>query len=415
MAFRDDREALLARIAALESELAQAAGPARKEALEQLHALAKQVADATAELDQQRDVLGELGSRLDEVRATLGGRAPEAPRPKRPVVMLAIGSAILLATGVALYLARAPVETEGDPVPAPPPPAPPSVPEPPERPLAKCPEVIGPAIGEARGEITVDNPFGAVGPAGSCLEGRAVAIPGSVTKLADVRFDAAPLTTFASCSLAVTHQPALGPPGAAERSTGFGVRWRGRFRTARSGEHRFALTSDDGSRLIVDGTAVVDNDGLHSRDTREGVIDLPAGDHAIEIAYFQGPDHVGLELDVSPPGCGPSPFALGTTIACPPGAFARPGRCTYEGFTPPAHAGEYCGYLADGYFGYGWPLAGPDRDHVCPRGMERADNPVDGPAYCVVREVVVPAGFRAVAECETLREGKIGYRVERAP
>jgi hypothetical protein len=195
----------------------------------------------------------------------------------------------------------------------------------------------------------------------------------------------------------------------------FAVRWRGRFHTTRSGSHRFALTSDDGARLTVDGQLVVNDDGLHSRETREGFVELEPRDHAIEVTYFQGPDYVGLELDVSPPGCGPSPFALGTTISCPPGAIARPGSCTYVGFTPPPQSGEYCGYLAAGYFGYGWPLDDGNRDHACPRGMERADNPGVGPAYCLVREVVVPPGFRAVAECETLREGKIGYRVERVP
>ena len=42
----------------------------------------------------------------------------------------------------------------------------------------------------------------------------------------------------------------------------FAVRYTGEFDVARAGSHTFHLTSDDGSRLYIDGQLVIDNDGM---------------------------------------------------------------------------------------------------------------------------------------------------------
>jgi len=48
----------------------------------------------------------------------------------------------------------------------------------------------------------------------------------------------------------------------------------------------FALESDDGSRLLVAGRPVVDNDGLHGPAEERGAIPLTAGRHALRVEWF---------------------------------------------------------------------------------------------------------------------------------
>lgn len=70
----------------------------------------------------------------------------------------------------------------------------------------------------------------------------------------------------------------------------------------RDGAWQFRTTSDDGSRLFIDGDRVVDNDGAHAAISRSGYRRLAAGLHAIRIEYFDqgGPDE--LKLYFSGPG-----------------------------------------------------------------------------------------------------------------
>ncbi len=75
--FRDDREALLARLAALETELARGGGTEERAALgKRLDELSAAVRTATERLDLDRGALGDLGARLDALRGDLGGAAP---------------------------------------------------------------------------------------------------------------------------------------------------------------------------------------------------------------------------------------------------------------------------------------------------------------------------------------------------
>jgi len=50
--------------------------------------------------------------------------------------------------------------------------------------------------------------------------------------------------------------------------------------------YRFLLTSDDGSRLSIDGRLVIDNDGLHGSQTGSGEIALAAGRHELTVEWF---------------------------------------------------------------------------------------------------------------------------------
>ena len=67
----------------------------------------------------------------------------------------------------------------------------------------------------------------------------------------------------------------------------FYIRWTGKIRIPQDGKYSFFLTSDDGSRLIIDGQQVVDNGGLHAAEEKSGEVELKSGDHDLKIEFFQ--------------------------------------------------------------------------------------------------------------------------------
>ena len=66
-----------------------------------------------------------------------------------------------------------------------------------------------------------------------------------------------------------------------------GAKFTGYLYVPIEGNYKFALTSDDGSRLYIDGIEVLMNDGLHSAKTIENTINLSAGFHKIKCEYFE--------------------------------------------------------------------------------------------------------------------------------
>src|SRR5215470_648341 len=94
-----------------------------------------------------------------------------------------------------------------------------------------------------------------------------------------------------------------GFPGVTDRFEWFAIDYRGRFWIAKSGTYRFALASDDGSILYIDGKKVIHNDGTHPVMEKFSKTRLKAGAHEIRVSYFQGPRfHVALVLRVAGPG-----------------------------------------------------------------------------------------------------------------
>jgi plastocyanin len=68
----------------------------------------------------------------------------------------------------------------------------------------------------------------------------------------------------------------------------FGIRWDGRVEAPADGFYLFTMSSDDGSRLFVDGKAVIENDGIHSGgDLKVGRVKLPKGPHTVRVDYFE--------------------------------------------------------------------------------------------------------------------------------
>jgi PA14 domain-containing protein len=93
-----------------------------------------------------------------------------------------------------------------------------------------------------------------------------------------------------------------GFPGVTKREEWFAIEYTGRFWIQKPGLYRFALTSDDGSKLYIDDQMIVDNDGIHPVDTKSGSVDLAGGIHKIRVQYFQGPRlQVALVLQIAGP------------------------------------------------------------------------------------------------------------------
>jgi len=73
----------------------------------------------------------------------------------------------------------------------------------------------------------------------------------------------------------------------------FAIRWTGKIKIPKDGTYTFFLESDDGSRLLIDGKIVVDNGGLHDMQTQDGNVDLKAGEHDLQIDYFENENDGG--------------------------------------------------------------------------------------------------------------------------
>ena len=82
----------------------------------------------------------------------------------------------------------------------------------------------------------------------------------------------------------------------------FGLLFDGFIEVPTDGIYKFFLVSDDGSRLWIGDTLVVDNDGLHGAELAEGRIALAAGKHAIRVGYFQRTGGAEIEAGYSGPG-----------------------------------------------------------------------------------------------------------------
>ncbi len=114
-----------------------------------------------------------------------------------------------------------------------------------------------------------------------------------------------------------------GFPGVTDRFEWFGLLYTGVFEIGKAGVYKWRIESDDGSRLWIDGTEIIDNDGVHPMQSNEAEQELAKGRHAIKVWYFQGPaTEVGLRLFITVPGAeNEKIFSLADFSAGVSGAF----------------------------------------------------------------------------------------------
>lgn len=104
---------------------------------------------------------------------------------------------------------------------------------------------------------------------------------------------------------------------------------------ATAGRYEFRLTSDDGSRLRLDGQTVINHDGLHGATPATGFAELTTGYHALRIDHFDNLYDAQVTLEWRPPGA--ADFTLVPTSVLSTDAdvvrVTAPGRKECEGAT----------------------------------------------------------------------------------
>lgn len=102
------------------------------------------------------------------------------------------------------------------------------------------------------------------------------------------------------------------------RADNFGAVFEGWLTVAVEGLHTFSLTSDAGSRLVIDGVTVIDHDGLHTYSEKTGSVYLMPGRHLVHIPFFEATGSCGLWFKWAPPG-------TTTRVTVPSTALSRGG------------------------------------------------------------------------------------------
>jgi len=86
-----------------------------------------------------------------------------------------------------------------------------------------------------------------------------------------------------------------------DRTNNYGIVFEGYIKVPKSGLYEATLSSDDGSKLYIDGEPVVDNDGLHANEAKKDRIVLEKGLHRIRVEFFQLGGDIALSLDLKTP------------------------------------------------------------------------------------------------------------------
>jgi mono/diheme cytochrome c family protein len=92
--------------------------------------------------------------------------------------------------------------------------------------------------------------------------------------------------------------------GLAKREDGFALRFRGFLEVPKDGLYTFTTTSDDGSRLLLGKTVIVDNDGVHGGTEAAGTRQLKKGRYLLTVEYFEASGGEELAVTWEGPGFG---------------------------------------------------------------------------------------------------------------
>jgi mono/diheme cytochrome c family protein len=95
----------------------------------------------------------------------------------------------------------------------------------------------------------------------------------------------------------------------ARRRDRFGLRFQGYLRIDRQGEYTFHLGSDDGSRLILDGSELIDHDGVHPFTVKSATVSLTPGQYPLVVEYFERDGEEALVAEYEGPGLSRQPIS----------------------------------------------------------------------------------------------------------
>jgi hypothetical protein len=82
----------------------------------------------------------------------------------------------------------------------------------------------------------------------------------------------------------------------------YAIRCFTKLRVTRAGQHIFSIISDDGMRVLLNNSPVVEDDGVHPPRTTSAATNLTPGLYNMEIQWFQGPrTQIAAELKWATP------------------------------------------------------------------------------------------------------------------
>ena len=106
------------------------------------------------------------------------------------------------------------------------------------------------------------------------------------------------------------------PPAPSVPAGQWSAKYTGTLTPPSTGTYTFSVTSDDGSRLLVDGHQIIDNWRDQGGTTETGTVTLTAGRPvSIEVDYYQDGGGSMLDLGWQPPGGPSSPLQQAVDVA----------------------------------------------------------------------------------------------------
>ncbi|WFE53790.1 ricin-type beta-trefoil lectin domain protein [Micromonospora sp. WMMD1155] len=108
----------------------------------------------------------------------------------------------------------------------------------------------------------------------------------------------------------------------------------GNITTTQAGSYTFRLSSDDGSKLAIDNTVVINHDGLHgATPPKEGTVTLTAGLHPLRIDHFERGGGQQITLEWKTPGSSSFVVVPNSALSTDAGVVrvTAPGRKECEG------------------------------------------------------------------------------------
>lgn len=92
------------------------------------------------------------------------------------------------------------------------------------------------------------------------------------------------------------------------REDNFALTWTGYIEIPTNGIYAFSTKSDDGSRMLIDGEMVIDNDGLHGPQEMDISLALAKGPHAITVQFFEQGGGESIDVYYSGPDIAKRPI-----------------------------------------------------------------------------------------------------------
>ena len=98
----------------------------------------------------------------------------------------------------------------------------------------------------------------------------------------------------------------------------FAIRYSGFIKINTTETYTFYTSSDDGSKLFIDGNEIVDNDGLHSLFENSGTIALNQGTYPVTLLFFERTGDETLSMSYSSPTISKTliPFSVLSENSC---------------------------------------------------------------------------------------------------